>query len=310
MKKINPNGNPLDRQIEVFATEFAKIPDFKKKMEDKDLNEVHSFVAISMVTMRSYTELVIQSFIPAVDRQIEETKRYIKSSKYKSVLSIINHDFNRIKFDTIRNGYVTLFHKYETFVKDLLKLYDRVLPAEGDSPESFERYCKRRFKFDAQEWYRYPSVHRVNFVSNCAKHWDGKCISRFAIPDIYSHLTTDDYINNTTKDLREDCAGLLESISLLAIIYGFCMQIRTFEESNNYDSVAYTSQEDIELFGEDYIKSMREMKMESIQWTQKMIDSAIPHLIRTIKFYEGDYHSPMPESDLNKLRAELGLLEV
>ncbi|MBL7720242.1 MAG: hypothetical protein JNL72_15505 [Flavipsychrobacter sp.] len=300
--------NPLDRQIETFAREFSKIPDFQKKMQDQELRQVHSLVALSMVGMKASTELVIQSFLPAVERKIEETKRYIRTSKYKGALNQVTHDFNKSKFDTIRYGYVTLFHKYEVFVKDLLEMYDKFLPASGDNPEPFERYCKRRFKFDAKKWYRFPSVHKVNFVSNCTKHQDGKCVSEFPLPEIYSHLSPCDYINNSAQDLRGDCKDLLDSIAILVMIYGYCMQIRMLEVSIEEDETAYTTEEEGQIYSASFIASMLEFKRKSIAFNKKMIEIVMPHVERAIKLYEGDYLSPMPKSDLAKLKNELELM--
>ncbi len=59
MKNNKPNA--LDQFIIQLATEFAKIPDFEKKMQDDDLKRIHTFISVGILGLHDSVNLVTMS---------------------------------------------------------------------------------------------------------------------------------------------------------------------------------------------------------------------------------------------------------
>lgn len=222
--------NPLDKAIETFAAEFAKIPNYHRDMQDPDLKKVHTFIAFRLTELYSVKKLVVEAFLPKTDELIRQTENQIRRSKYRDVIENLNYKVTDQRFETIRLGYVMMFHKYEVFVKDLLKLFDEVSPDFEEAGETLEQFCKRKFNFNPREWHRFPAVHKVNFISNCTKHQDGYCkldSPKHTKPIDFIAYSENQKINRTTELFKSDIEWLLDaSLELLLTILGTSNYLR------------------------------------------------------------------------------------
>ena len=107
---------------------------------------------------------------------ISDTKGYINTSVYKQHLKKAVESLNLIHEDTIRIGYVIFFHKYESFINEYVSwMENNQLDLTKNAGQTLIEYCKEKFDFNPRAWWKFPSVHTVNFISNCSKHHDGKC---------------------------------------------------------------------------------------------------------------------------------------
>ncbi len=226
-KKINP----LDVYINTLAAEFQKIPDYHEKMKDSDLQKVHLWVAVNISNLFSTRDLVVNGFVPAVTKMIVQSKSLVNTSVYKTLLRPYSFTIDMTLSETIRLGYVLMFHKYENFVREYLNLIDEVTNNPPDPKHSgIEEFLKREFDFDAMQWYKFPSVHKIQFIANCTKHADGRCKldnPKHQIPKEFAHLSETDFIEPTVKDFKNDCNKLIDSVFVLFNIVGYGNVLKT-----------------------------------------------------------------------------------
>ena len=215
---------PLDQSILALANEFSKIPDYEKKMQDDDLRKVHTFISVGIMGIHDASNMVTTSFIPAANKMVVNTKAQIQRSIFKEVFAGIDYDPNTIQQETIRLGYVFVFHKFEVFVNNLMEAMDNAM---GDVSVPLKKYAKSTFDFNPNEWFRNSEVHIVNFISNCTKHQDGLCRlsnSTYSIPKEFEYHSPDEKIIRTTQQFKADIKGLMDSIGpLIQIISGIFM---------------------------------------------------------------------------------------
>ncbi|MGZ3754342.1 MAG: hypothetical protein ACXVAY_00215 [Mucilaginibacter sp.] len=217
----NKTVTPLDQTILVLAGEFAKIPDYEKMMKDNDLKKLHTFIAVGIMGIHDAANMVTNSFIPAANKLVVSTRSQIQLSAFKNVLSSLDYDPNVIQQETIRLGYVFVFHKFEVFVNQLLELMDEVTE---DVSVPLKKYAKNRFDFNPNEWYKNSAIHLVNFISNCTKHQDGLCkLSNpaYSIPSEFTQHSPNEKITRTTQQFKTDIKALTDSINpLIQVING------------------------------------------------------------------------------------------
>lgn len=114
--------NPFDVLVENLINEFSKIKNFNLLSEDERGKQMFNFVTYRMSEITSMKALYANTFLPAVNRDIVESINQMKVSRYKAYFTIDKEQVKELYYDTIRMGYVQLFHRLENFYKDLLKM--------------------------------------------------------------------------------------------------------------------------------------------------------------------------------------------
>jgi hypothetical protein len=75
-------------------------------------------------------------------------------------------------YETIRLGYVALFHKYESFIKDMIIQINIFLSKNSDNKEPIDDYSNRKFNFKIDDWNQNDFLKKIYYICNCVKHWD------------------------------------------------------------------------------------------------------------------------------------------
>jgi hypothetical protein len=222
------HANAFDQSVFQIATEFNKIPNYQKSMEDPELRSLHSFVAIGMAGIVESRNLVAASFVPATNKAIAQTRQKLRKSIYAGMLGNLDENLEDLRDETVRLGYVFTFHKFESFVKHLMKLLDE--RPDTKTGVSIEKYAEKEFGFNPYQWFKCPSVHLVNFISNCTKHQDGYCRldnPKYTIPDEFTSHSADEKIKRTVKEYQTDVQKLIDKITPLIQVITSIYQFRT-----------------------------------------------------------------------------------
>lgn len=207
--------SPFDQAIVNLITEFSKIPDYENIIRDDDLKRLHTFVAVGIMGIHDAANMVIGSFIPAANKVVVNTRTQIQHSLFKEVFSGLAYDPSVIQHETIRLGYVFVFHKFEVFVTQLMEVMDGLM-IEVDIP--LKKYTKSKFDFNPTEWFRNSAVHLVNFISNCTKHQDGLCKLNnpaYSVPLEFDQHSKDEKIIRSTQQFKADIKELTHALDLL-----------------------------------------------------------------------------------------------
>jgi hypothetical protein len=210
--------NKLDELVENLTGEFSKIKNFDLLQTDPVGKEVFDIVAFRIADISSFKELVIKSFIPAVNKAIFDTIKEFQGSKYRTLLKD-DSLFKETRYETIRLAYVGLFHKIESLVNDVLKVSDIIFNEEKPSAETVENFSKRRFNFKIKDWQQFYITHRINWICNCVKHYDG-FPKKEPKPMFFGHLAENKRIQLTAEGFKSDSELFLTFAPIyLQIIY-------------------------------------------------------------------------------------------
>lgn len=166
-------SNRFDILVNNLSNEFSKIPNFELTQTDSDAKRLFNFVIAKFSEIQDYKTLYQRYFIPSANKAIVDARNEIKTSYYKKVINISDLQLKENYYDTIRLGYVGLFHKMENFIKDLLFEANLIYNEGRCCEDSIEKFYERRYKFKFNDWYSDIWTNKINWICNCVKHYDG-----------------------------------------------------------------------------------------------------------------------------------------
>jgi hypothetical protein len=254
--------NPLDQLIANLVSEFLKIENFSLLYENSKAKQIFNFLVFRISDLVSYKTLVINSFLPAVSKEIAITKSHIQNSIYKSFIDKNNTDISDSYFETIRMAYVVVFHKYESFATELKSLMDIYSDdIEDKQGYTFEQFCKNHFNFKFTDWTFTRTVGKINWICNCIKHYDSKPLKSNP-PIEFEYADPSEKMKITKEQFIEDVKYLNESMIIILRISFFIHQYWLSIDSNR----------DAADFGEDYKKLCEENAKKIYDIVQQYIE--------------------------------------
>jgi hypothetical protein len=201
MKKTRKNN--IDQLINKLAIEFSKIPNFDLTQTDEDGNRLFNFVVSKFSEIQDFRTLYQRYFIPSTNKAIVDAKKEIRSSFYKNLLNVTESQIMENHYDTIRLGYVGLFHKIENYIKDLLKEANLLYNNGKTGNNSIEEFFKKEYNFKFNNWYSDFWIQKINWISNCVKHYDGYPIKEPKY-EYLKHLPENEKIRIDHKEFYKD----------------------------------------------------------------------------------------------------------
>ena len=167
--------NSIDFLIETLAEKFSRIPNFQLINTDKGANDLFNFIVRRYSELNDFETLYTRYYIPAATKSIVEGFNEIRKSKYKYLLSVSKDDLKENYYETIRLGYVGLFHKTESFKKELLVQANKHFNSYEESSTSIQKYILEKFSFNIEKDWKIEDIYieKVNWICNCIKHRDG-----------------------------------------------------------------------------------------------------------------------------------------
>ncbi|MDP4208550.1 MAG: hypothetical protein Q8928_07025 [Bacteroidota bacterium] len=171
MKKVR--RNKIDLLIENLSVEFSKIPNFELTQTDTDANRLFNFIIIRFSEIQDFKSLYQGYFIPSTNKAIADARNEIRASFYRKSLNVSDSQLKENYYDTIRLGYVGLFHKIENYVKDLLVEANQLFNEGKSGDDSIEKFYEKNYKFKFTDWYADLWINKINWICNCVKHYDG-----------------------------------------------------------------------------------------------------------------------------------------
>lgn len=219
-KKINT----IDFLFEKLVEGFSQIKDFDKFFESEEGRKLFDLIMKSISELEAFKSLYLNYYIPASNKSIADSWGELSRSKYKHLLNINKEDIKENLYETIRLGYVGLFHKYESYLKSLINSVDFLLKElnEQNNLLDIEDYCKKEFKVNIYKSHdRFSITNRINYISNCIKHYDSYPIKEPIHSDFKNHDSNEkikvdkDVFKSDIEKLQNHCNSLLTDIMFM-----------------------------------------------------------------------------------------------
>lgn len=240
MTKRNPKYNPIDLLIEKLLENFAKGKDFDKLQESEEGKKLFDLIIKSISEMENFQILFLNYYIPSANKSISESWNQITTSKYKHLLNISKEELKENLYETIRLGYVGLFHKYESYLKAIIDATDFLFKdlREENGLLTIQDYCKKEFgiKEITKSHHHFKITKRVNYISNAVKHNDGFHRSEihpdFINPDTEKRIEVyKETFKTDIERMKEHCQILQAQMAMLYLKQFFELDYEKIKES-------------------------------------------------------------------------------
>ena len=221
--------NRYDIFIDKLTQEFAQITNFNLYQDDKKAKEIFNFIVKRFGEIHSFKTLFTNYYILAASKSVIDDANEIQKSKYKHLLVISKEDLKENYYETIRLGYIGMFHKYENYVNDVIVNAELLISELNETSTSLTKYIELTFNYKIKDWKNSSSINRLNWITICNKHYDGfpkkepKHVS-------YIHLPENEKIKLTKEDFIQDIDILIKHYNLiLQIVFTLALYKTTFD---------------------------------------------------------------------------------
>jgi hypothetical protein len=219
-----PKKNSIDLYIDLLTANFSKINNFHLLQETEEGKHLFDLIVKTNADLNSLQGLFLNYYIPAANKSIAESWSQISKSTYKHLLNLTKDDLKDNLYETIRLGYVGLFHKYEAYLKALVKATDFLLQEINDMSDllSIKDYCKKEFGIDIyKSHHHFYITSRISYISNCIKHYDSHPIKKPIHQDFINSdkskkiEISKECFKADIEDMKKHCELLLSQIMII-----------------------------------------------------------------------------------------------
>ena len=232
--------NSIDTLVESLYSEFSKITNFQLTQTDPIGNKFFHFIVRYISELNAFQNLFIQYYLPASLKSITDFKKELKHSKYRAHFNFDEVELKENYYETVRLGYVGVYHKYESYLKNIIPIMDDFFK-ELDFEEEFTpilKYIKSKFDIDLRKTTnKFYVTEKINWISNCTKHYEGYPIKE-PIPLRFKYrFNSDEKIRIESKEFKEDVQNLiihnrliLQSLFLVGFHQFLCQEFKIIKD--------------------------------------------------------------------------------
>lgn len=169
--------NDLDRLIDSLSATMSGVKNFDKLIQDPKGKKLMMFFLTQQLGLVGFRSMFKKYHLPGAKTSIREATMDIITSKYsRELISMVRmQDLQENIQETLRLGYVGLFHKHESMMKGLMVEADEYFQEHYfDKTKSLNDYSLTEFNFKlVPNWKHSKTLNKVNWICNCIKHHDG-----------------------------------------------------------------------------------------------------------------------------------------
>jgi len=136
--------------------------------------DLYQTMILNRFEIKQMTELFSKQFLPKSAKLFnEERKAWLKSS-YRKLFKITDEQLKSNYYETVRFGYISIFHKYEGYVILIIPKFEKQFDESWNSKNDLVKFVQKEFDFKLdRHWNLTPRLERINWIVNSCKHYNG-----------------------------------------------------------------------------------------------------------------------------------------
>ena len=173
MKKKKPKNN-LDSVLDSIVLELIKADKAHKILSSPKGMRLIEVTSRSMIEIIWVKEAFTKEYIPRATKAYINSRNEWKSSRYRTKFKFEDSFFKEAIYETVRLGYIALFHKYESFIVSSVRETELYFSDTWRSGIGLDEFAKNEFGNRIfMNWKISKFIERLNWISNCCKHYNG-----------------------------------------------------------------------------------------------------------------------------------------
>lgn len=235
MEKKKLRQNYFDQIFDVVLNESLKANAKTEFLSDPKAIRLYQYTLTGLLEIKWIQEAFIKEYIPSSNKLYYQYQKEWKFSKYKNSIILEDKLLRETVNETIRLGYIGLFHKYEAFINGLVKETDEFFQDHWSTKLTLEQYIKNEFQISlTNNWKLSKTIERINWICNSCKHYNGK--PKLPKHSAYEEREDDQKLVFSSKEFKSDCESIykyceimIQFVNLLAS-YRLCIEEDLTEE--------------------------------------------------------------------------------
>jgi hypothetical protein len=224
--------NKYDLLIEKLVDQFSNIKNFNLLQDDTKGGQVFKFFIKRIADINSFKYLITHYYLPAASKSVADDLIELNKSKYRHLIKISSEELKENYYETIRLAYIAMFHKFENYLDDLIDNAEFLISDVSQSEVSLSKYVELNFHYKLLDWKNSPIINRINWISNCNKHYNGYPLKTPKHQDFLNN-PENEKLKLTKEDFVRDIDALILRYTFsLQLIFTLAVHKMTFEESN------------------------------------------------------------------------------
>ena len=137
--------------------------------------DTYQTMLMNMFEIRQIRDLFGKEYLRKASKSIvEERKEWLKS-KWKKIFNITDEQLKSNYYETLRLGYIGLFHKYEGYSSIIVKKFEIQFSDAWETKDDLVKFIESEFNIKRfnRYWTITPRLERINWIVNSCKHFNG-----------------------------------------------------------------------------------------------------------------------------------------
>ena len=212
--------NSIDNIFEAIFNAITNVKNHHKVLESPEAMKMWTYFTQHILDINNFHILYKTAFIPAANKTVALVKNDFSKSKYRSLINTSEFDLKESLYETIRLGYVGLFHKIEGFTKGIKRnnaLLINAYEMKGDF--ILEDYLADMLSVDFLNPINVPSLNKIRIISNAVKHNNGyPQIADKERDDIKNHMNWIDMSSKINIDPKSFLSDIKSTIQYFEFV--------------------------------------------------------------------------------------------
>lgn len=236
MNKKKIKTNYFDQIFDTVISESLKANSKTEFLSDEKAVKLYQYILTGLLEIKWIKDAFIKEYIPRANQLYFQYQKEWKYSKYRNSILLDDNLLKETINETIRLGYIGLFHKYESFINGLVFETNEFFKDLWNSPLSLDQYIKKEFDINiSNNWKLSKTLERINWICNSCKHYNGK--PKKPIHPVYLLYNEDEKMVFSKKEFQNDCDAIEKYCEIILQFVNLLASYRLAIEENLDDEI-------------------------------------------------------------------------
>lgn len=211
MTKLRNKKKNIDNLLDLVISETIKADEKSKFLSNPKAVDLFQSIIINRFEIQQMISLFSSEFLPRTAKLTHQTKQQWQKSRYKKHLEISEDQLKSNFYETVRLGYISIFHKYEGYVAQILPKFEKHFAESWDDGMTLIKFAKEEFGLNLNKhWHITHQLKRINWIVNTCKHNNAYPNPKYPLE--YKEFTKGEKLKLTKSDFVKD-AKYIEELS-------------------------------------------------------------------------------------------------
>lgn len=164
----------IDNMLDLIISETIKADEKSNFLSNPKAVDLFQSIITNRFEIQQMISLFSSEFLPRTAKLTHQTKQQWRKSRYRKHFAITEEQLKSNFYETVRLGYISIFHKYEGYVAQILPKFQEHFSESCGDGTTLIKFAKDEFNLNLNKhWHITSQLKRINWIVNTCKHNNG-----------------------------------------------------------------------------------------------------------------------------------------